>query len=212
MRIQKFEQSGFIITADNGYRLGFDIGNKTSMDTLKDIEVDSFMVSHIHGDHFHIESIKALNPKYVYMNAECMAEIGEENLNFEIKKISNGDNINIDDFSIQIFNVDHGPNVSAPIKENFGFLIKVDGKSIYFAGDMYYVSGIDVKEISVDYALIPVGGHYTFGPEEAYEFIKTFKSIKKVIPMHYEKNNFIDPIRKDEFIKLVGDEFKLENI
>ena len=212
MKIQKFEQSGFIITADSGYKIAIDIGNKTSLESLQSLNVDSFIVSHIHGDHFYLENIKALNPKNVYMNTECMTEIGEENVDFEINKTTVGDVLDIGDFNVTFFNVDHGPNVSSPLKENFGFLIKVDNQSIYFAGDMYNPSGIEVKDLEVDYTLIPVGSHYTFGPQEAYEFIKTFKNIKKVIPMHYEKNNFIDPIRKDEFIKLIGNEFELDLI
>ncbi len=82
-------------------------------------------------------------------------------------------------------------------KENFGFLIEVDGKKIYFAGDMFYPSGIDVTNLEVNVALIPVGGFYTFGPEEALSFVKQFKKIGEIIPMHYMK---ITETR-EEFIK-----------
>ncbi|MGI9118022.1 MAG: MBL fold metallo-hydrolase, partial [Minisyncoccia bacterium] len=130
----------------------------------------------------------------------CIDAFGEQDFDFEIKKVSVGDRVQISEFEVEFFNVDHGPNVSVPLAENFGLLIHVDGQSIYFAGDMYNPSGIDVTGLSVDYALLPVGGHYTFGPNEAFEFAKTFKSISKIIPMHYEQNNFVSPVRKDEFI------------
>lgn len=60
-------------------------------------------------------------------------------------------------------------------------------KKIYFAGDMFYPSGIDVNTLEVDTALIPIGGYYTFGPKEAIDFAKQFKSIGQVIPMHFDK-------------------------
>ena len=73
-----------------------------------------------------------------------------------------------------------------------------NGDSVYFAGDMFYPSGMGVSELEVAMALLPVGGFYTFGPEEAVAFAKSFKKIGKVLPMHYHKN----PETKEEFIKL----------
>ncbi|MEK7184871.1 MAG: hypothetical protein AAB683_01920 [Patescibacteria group bacterium] len=77
-------------------------------------------------------------------------------------------------------------------KENFGFLIEVvdannNIKKIYFAGDMFDISGIPVTDLEVDYALIPIVTFYTFGPKEALIFVKQFKKVGEVIPMHYQK-------------------------
>lgn len=210
MKITKFEQSGFIIESDSGFKLAVDIGNKTPLEKLDGISCDAMIISHIHGDHFHLESIKAISPKRLYLNHECIETLGEESLSSEIVPVKVENNIDIADFNITFFNVDHGPNISAPLAENFGLLIKVDEKNIYFAGDMYSPSGIDVTEIEIDYALLPVGSHYTFGPQEALDFAKQFKSIEKIIPMHYEKNNFIDPVRCEEFIELAKDNFNIQ--
>lgn len=209
MKITKFEQSGFIIESDNGYKIAIDIGNKTPLEKLIGVSCDVMIISHIHGDHFHLESIRALAPKRVFLNAECMETLGEESLKFEVLKVEVGYLLVMGEFNVTFFNVDHGPNVSAPLAENFGLLIKVDGQSIYFAGDMYSPSGIDVAELEVDYALLPVGGHYTFGPREAFDFAKQFKKIGQIIPMHYEKNNFIDPVRYEEFKELAEREFSI---
>ncbi len=157
------------------------------------------LVSHIHGDHFSLEQIKALSPKKLYLNQECMETLGEETLSAEIVQVKAGDETMIDSIKVQFFNVDHGPNVSAPLKENFGFLIIADNKTVYFAGDMFYESGVDVSNLEVDIALLPVGTFYTFGPQEAFDFAKKFKRIGKVTPMHYEKI----PETREQFIKLV---------
>ncbi len=212
MKITKFEQSGFIIESDNGFKLAVDIGNKTPLEKLESVSCDAMVISHIHGDHFSLEQIKTLAPKKLYLNNECRETLGEENLSFEIIEVKVGDILNINGFEVSFFNVDHGPNVSAPLAENFGLLIRVDGKNIYFAGDMYNPSGIDVTELEVDYALLPVGSHYTFGPQEALDFAKKFKKIGTIIPMHYEKNNFIDPVRKDEFVENAKERFNIETL
>ncbi|MDB4983888.1 MAG: hypothetical protein JWM20_67 [Patescibacteria group bacterium] len=205
MTLTKLEQSAFILETSTGFRLGMDIAKYTPVEKLEGVHVDAMIVSHIHGDHFSLEQIRKLNPKTLYINQECLEEIGEETVPFEIIVVKAGDTVSIGNATVHIFNVDHGPNVSAPIKENFGFLIEADGLNIYFAGDMFYPSGIDVAGLSVDYALIPVGGHYTFGPNEALEFAKTFKHIAMLLPMHYENN----PGAHQEFINLAKNAFNL---
>lgn len=198
MKITKFEQSGFIIEAENGYKLAIDIGAFTPLEKLSGVTVDAMIVSHLHGDHFSIDQIKKLAPKKLYINKECIEILGEESLSSEIVEVKSGDVVTIDTFKVSLFEVDHGPNVTVRPKENFGFLIEVDGKKVYFAGDMFYPSGVDVSELEVDVALIPVGTHYTFGPQEAFDFVKQFKRIGKVTPMHYEKT----PETRKQFIDL----------
>ncbi|HEY9481073.1 MAG TPA: MBL fold metallo-hydrolase [Candidatus Paceibacterota bacterium] len=197
MRLTKFEQSGFILETDNGYKLAIDIGSYTPSEKLNGISLDAMLVSHIHGDHFSVEQIKKLSPKKLYLNEECIEAVGEESLSSEIIQVKVGDQINIGEIKVQFFDVDHGPNVKMRPKENFGFLIEADGKKVYFAGDMFYQSGIDVLNLEIDVALIPVGTFYTFGPQEALDFVKKFKRIGTVIPMHYENN----PETREDFVK-----------
>jgi L-ascorbate metabolism protein UlaG (beta-lactamase superfamily) len=198
MTIKKFEQSGFIIETNNGFKLAIDIGSHTPPEKLGGISVDAILVSHIHPDHFSIDQIKALAPKKLYLNRECIETLKKGNLDSKIVEVKTGDVINIDDIKVTFFDVDHGPNVRIRPKENFGFLVEVDEKKIYFAGDMFYPSGIDVTNLEVNRALIPIGGHYTFNPEDALAFVSQFKHIGNVTPMHYEKN----PEKREEFIKL----------
>ena len=83
-----------------------------------------------------------------------------------------------------------------------GFLIEIDGKKIYHAGD----TGLTVEmtlleEENVELALLPIGGHYTmdiWDAARAAGFIKP----QKVVPMHY---NTFPPIETDpsEFKRLL---------
>ena len=188
MKITKFEQSGFILEAKSGYKLAMDIGSYTSVEELKNLKIDAMLVSHIHGDHFSLPQIKALAPRKLYIGEECIEALGEEALTSEIVETSVGDTLDIDGIEVSFFGVDHGPNVPKKPRQNFGFLMKIDGEKVYFAGDMFYESGIDVSSLEVDYALLPVGEHYTFGVAEAVAFAKKFKNIKNVVPMHSRKN------------------------
>jgi L-ascorbate metabolism protein UlaG (beta-lactamase superfamily) len=206
MKITKFEQSGVIIETDRGYKLAIDIGCYTPLEKLVDIKADSMLVSHIHGDHFSVEHIKKISPINLYINEECINALGQKSFSSEIKQVKVGDNIDEGNFSVQFFDVDHGPNIKLRPKENFGFLINIDNKKIYFAGDMFSPSGIDVSGLEVDFALIPVGTFYTFGPSEALSFVKKFKRIGEVIPMHYENN----PETKEEFRKLIDNIYSIK--
>ncbi len=202
MKLIPFEQSGFILETDKGYKLAIDIGSYTPVEKLNDISPDAMLISHIHSDHFSIEQIKKLSPKKLYINSECIDALGEKTLSSEIVQTKVGDTLDIEGIKVVLFDVDHGPNVKVRPKENFGFLIEADGKRVYFAGDMFNPSGMDVLNLEVDVALIPVGTFYTFGPQEALSFIKQFKKIGKVIPMHYQKT----PETREEFIKLATSE------
>lgn len=202
MYIQRFEQSGLIIENAAGKTLAVDIAAYTPLEKLNDVSVDAMIVSHIHGDHFSIEHLKKLAPKKLYLGSECIEALKGESLVSEIVEVKAGESIDIEGTRVTPFEVDHGPNASKKPRENFGFLFENNGDSIYFAGDMFYPSGIDVSELEVATVLLPVGGFYTFGPEEAVAFAKQFKKIGKVLPMHYENN----PSAKEEFVALVKKE------
>jgi len=79
-----------------------------------------------------------------------------------------------------------------------GFVIGMDGVKIYHAGDTALFS--DMKLIGElyhpDVALLPIGGRFTMGPEEAM-VAAHFIGAKTVIPIHY---NTWDKIRTDPIL------------
>lgn len=206
MKVTKFEQSGFLLETSGGYKLALDIGAYTPAGNLNGLSPEAMLVSHIHGDHFSVEQIKELAPKKLYLNRECIEALGEETLSSEIIEVKVDDALDINSIKVGLFDVDHGPNVKLRPKENFGFLIEIDGERVYFAGDMFYPSGLDVSTLAVDWALIPIGGFYTFGPSEAYEFAKSFAKIGTLIPMHYHKT----PETETAFLDLAKADFKIQ--
>ncbi len=219
MTLTKFEQSGFILETSKGFRVAIDIATMTPLEKLENVsKVDLMVISHIHKDHFSPEHIAKLNPNVLILPEECDAVLHPNSLGLPVAaSIAYGDThpevsahsilsqegfvYETGDVKISFFHVDHGPNISAPV-DNYGFLIEADGKKIYFAGDMFYPSGMDVSGLEVDHVLIPVGTVYTFGPEEAFSFAKQFKAIKNLVPMHDRgnvemTNAFAEMARKD---------------
>ena len=205
MNITQYEQAGFIIESISGQIIALDIGALTPIEKLSDISVDYCLISHIHADHCSASHIAALTPSMVYTGAECRAALTDTGL--ATTEISDGDEVVAGDFTITVFEVDHGPNAPQVPAQNFGFMIVVDGQTIYFAGDMYTPSGIDVTELSVDVALLPVGGHFTFDAEAAFTFAQTFKGIGTIYPMHYEAVKSIDTSGKEKFRALAAEMF-----
>jgi L-ascorbate metabolism protein UlaG (beta-lactamase superfamily) len=75
-----------------------------------------------------------------------------------------------------------------------GFLLTVDGKKIYIAGDTALFSDMQlIGSAGLDLAIIPIGDNYTMGPDDALQAVKFLKS-KAVIPYHYST---WEPIEQD---------------
>ena len=71
-----------------------------------------------------------------------------------------------------------------PKRNNWlGFIITIDGKRIYHAGDTDLIPEMDT--FTVDIALLPVSGTYVMTADEAIEAAKRLKP-EVAIPMHYD--------------------------
>ena len=65
------------------------------------------------------------------------------------------------------------------------YLTTGGGKKIYIAGDTALFSDMRlIGEKGVDLAVLPIGGNYTMGPDEALRAVK-FLSPEAVLPVHY---------------------------
>ena len=67
-----------------------------------------------------------------------------------------------------------------------GYIIRIGGKTVYFAGDTAIFS--DMKFLgerdAIDYAMLPIGDNFTMGPEDA-ALAASWLHAKHVIPIHY---------------------------
>ncbi|MEZ5940079.1 MAG: metal-dependent hydrolase [Planctomycetaceae bacterium] len=75
-----------------------------------------------------------------------------------------------------------------------GFILKLGGKNIYFAGDTALFSDMKlIGEEGLDLAILPIGDNYTMGPSDSIRATK-FLSPKQVVPCHF---NTWPPIAQD---------------
>lgn len=75
-----------------------------------------------------------------------------------------------------------------------GVILELGGKRIYHAGDTALFSDMRlIGEVGLDLAFLPIGDHFTMGPEDALKALDLLKA-KKVVPIHY---NTFPPIRQD---------------
>jgi len=67
-------------------------------------------------------------------------------------------------------------------EKRLSFIIKMDGTTVYFAGDSDFIP--EMKSVKCDIALLPVSGTYVMTPEEAAEAAAAINP-KIAVPMHY---------------------------
>ncbi len=95
---------------------------------------------------------------------------------------------------------------------NLVHILKAGGVSIAHMGDIGCMPGPEAIEQlkGVTAMLIPVGGFYTVGPEEAMEIVRAVNP-RVVIPMHYRSSSFgFDVLGTvEEFLGLCGNVTRL---
>ncbi len=66
-----------------------------------------------------------------------------------------------------------------------GLVVRFGGKTVYFAGDTCLFGDMAlIGEVGLDVAVVPIGDHFTMGPEDAARAIGLLKP-KVAIPCHY---------------------------
>jgi L-ascorbate metabolism protein UlaG (beta-lactamase superfamily) len=78
------------------------------------------------------------------------------------------------------------------------FVITMDDRAIYHAGDTALFGDMSLigEEFSLDLALLPIGGWYTMGQEDALRALRLLDA-RAVVPMHYDT---FDQIRADPVV------------
>ena len=130
---------------------------------------DIILVTHGHDDHNKVElCAKKENCRVIKWND---ALIDGEYQVFEF------DNIRIEA-------VPSGGNGSHSLRSNVGYVITVDGITVYHGGDTSFAEETKcIAEKNIDYAMYTVNGVYTMGPEEATR-MADYIGAKVNIPIH----------------------------
>ena len=94
--------------------------------------------------------------------------------------------------AVEAYNSHHKKN------ECVGYVLLLDGKKIYCAGDTSTTAQMSkMSEMNLDYALLPIDGVYNMGPEEAAKCAGLIQA-KKVIPVHMAPGELFDMERAEQ--------------
>lgn len=181
---------------------------------------DLILVTHGHQDHFDKDLLKKIRK----LGSPVIAP---ENLKKEMKGIvmwdmnpgqfmQMGDGTHI--WSVHAYNVKRFKSPGKPFHPKdygVGYILKIDGKRIYHAGDTDLIPEME-KITDIDVALIPSGDTYTMDNKEAAEAVLLIKP-KVAIPMHMwdtDPEGFKNEVEGKSSIKVVilkkGEEYRIE--
>ena len=181
-------------------------------------KADLILVTHHHKDHCKRFTIDRLRHPGALVIAprRCIKELGED-----LKTIEPGERLILDYAvieAVQAYNTEEGSSTRKQHKkgDGVGYLIKMEGKTIYHAGDTDFIP--EMRELGrVDVALLPIGGTFTMDIGEAVEAAIAIDP-RVVIPIHrFESDlqNLADELETRSDIKLsplcIGETYCLED-
>ncbi|WP_035766811.1 MBL fold metallo-hydrolase [Butyrivibrio sp. NC2002] len=149
-------------------------------------DADYIMITHPHSDHYSAEDIrKVLKESTILVVPESMVEDARE-LEREVKSIISvkpGMFKEINGLEIKTVPAYNNIKPFHPKRAEWvGYILKIDGKRIYIAGDTGVTK--EAKKVKCDVALVPIGGTYTMDVKKAADLINTIRP-EYVIPTHY---------------------------
>lgn len=199
MKYTYYGQSCFLLEAD-GKKFLFDpfiTHNPLAKGIdINSIEADFILVSHGHADH--ITDLPEI-AKRTNAHVIAIVEVADWIKKHDVKHVTdvNFGKSKFDFGTLRtVWAVHSSSNPDGSYGGNpAGFVLELEGKSIYYAGDtaLTWEMKILADLYNLDYAILPIGGHYTMDVDDALVATK-YLECNKVIGVHY---NTFPPIQID---------------
>ena len=139
----------------------FSPGSVPGCKDIQNVEADQVLCSHEHGDHN-------------YRAGVILREDGPEN-----------------PFTVTALPWYHDGQQGAQRGPNTIYVLEAQGLRVAHFGDVGCMPSQEVLDQlqKLDAIMLPVGGHFTVGPQEAMDIVKAIQP-RVVIPMHYRSDRF----------------------
>lgn len=157
-------------------------GNPQATINEKDVKADYILITHAHGDHLGDAPNIAVRTDATVVGIPEIMDFGGQ----LVKTIGMnlGGTVETDFGFVRMVPALHSAGIAGGVA--CGYVIGIGGKVVYFAGDTSLFS--DMKLIGerdkIDYAILPIGGHYTMDPIDAAKATE-FLGAANLIPVHY---------------------------
>ncbi len=170
-------------------------GNPQATVKAEDIKIDFILVTHGHSDHLGdaVEIAKRNKATIIAPNelAVYVQKQGAEAHNMHI-----GGAFKFPFGRVKLTIAHHGSAAGDGLEYTgnpCGFLITMDGKTIYHAGDtgLFYDMKLIGEMNDIDLAFLPIGDNFTMGVTDAVKAVE-FLNPKIVVPIHYKTWPVID--------------------
>ncbi len=175
----------------------FITGNSLCKSCIDDLSnITHVFVTHGHSDHIgDTVEIARRNKSLIITNHEIAAYLGKFKLKTHAMHI--GGRTKFDFGTVKMTNALHGSGISDNGNMIYGgnpggFVIEVDSKKIYHAGDTGLTYDMKLLEDEkIDVAFLPIGGNYNMDIDDAVKAADFIKA-KTVVPMHYNTFGLIN--------------------
>lgn len=133
--------------------------------------IDAVLITHEHGDHLHVESLKAVlanNPTALVIGNQAVAKlVGEHIADTQVVVVGDGQSTMVGDVKIEGHGKDHAPIYQTmALVENTGYFVD---NIFYFPGDAFHNPGKAVGVLA-----LPVAGPW-MKMADAIDFVKEVK-------------------------------------
>jgi L-ascorbate metabolism protein UlaG (beta-lactamase superfamily) len=182
----------FRLDTDAGKRIYVDPflnGNpKTPANEVTPERVDVIAITHGHGDH--VGDAVALAQQHgatVVAPVELADWLRRQGVE-SVRDPNKGGTTEVDGVRFTLTNAHHSSSNDDGeyMGEPCGIVVRADGKAVYFAGDTCVFGDMQLigRLYSPDVAVLPIGDHYTMGPDEAAVAVELLGA-QRVVPCHW---------------------------